>query len=242
MDELSVPLSDEEMNRLDAFLMERLSEEEEESEIDGGVLDICELDGFLTALVSGPEIIKPSRWLPAIWGELEPKWDALGDMGDVVTLMIRHMNGIANTLLHYPDDFQPLFFEQKMGDQYYTIVDEWCQGYAKGVALSREAWDQADEEVKSLLQPIFNFVGQEAWDKLDRMKGEEVEDLQRLIPPAVKNIYLWWLDRKLSSYEEETDQNKIASFAKAREAVARAGRNEPCPCGSGKQYQLCCLH
>ncbi|EJN6955528.1 UPF0149 family protein [Aeromonas hydrophila] len=26
------------------------------------------LNGFLTAPVSGPNLIMPSRWLPAIWG------------------------------------------------------------------------------------------------------------------------------------------------------------------------------
>ncbi|MGL5525072.1 MAG: SEC-C metal-binding domain-containing protein [Aeromonas veronii] len=25
-------------------------------------------------------------------------------------------------------------------------------------------------------------------------------------------------------------------------APIKIGRNEPCPCGSGKKYKLCCLH
>jgi len=257
MEDLAIPLTDDELNRLDAFLMERLSEEEENSDTNRGVMDICELDGFFTALVSGPEHVTPSQWLPVIWGDYEPNWETLGDMGDVVGLMIRHMNGIANALLHYPEEFQPLFFEQKIGSQYYTIVDEWCQGYAKGVGLSAQAWQAADKEVRNMLIPIFTFVGQEAWDKLDAMQGEQVDALQRLIPPAVKNIYLWWLERRPlckkrdarqadsgphETAQKETDNNNILDFTRARERLSQVKRHDVCPCGSGKQYDSCCLH
>jgi uncharacterized protein YecA (UPF0149 family) len=32
-----------------------------------------------------------------------------------------------------------------------------------------------------------------------------------------------------------------AQAAHARAATARIGRNEPCPCGSGKKYKRCCI-
>jgi hypothetical protein len=35
--------------------------------------------------------------------------------------------------------------------------------------------------------------------------------------------------------------NKLAHGATMRRAVARVGRNEPCPCGSGRKYKHCCL-
>ena len=36
-------------------------------------MGISDLDGFLTGLVVGPELIMPSKWLPEIWGHEEPK-------------------------------------------------------------------------------------------------------------------------------------------------------------------------
>lgn len=39
----------------------------------------------------------------------------------------------------------------------------------------------------------------------------------------------WWLE--LPTFERV---NRIADFLKT-------GRNEPCPCGSGKKYKKCCL-
>jgi hypothetical protein len=39
----------------------------------------------------------------------------------------------------------------------------------------------------------------------------------------------------------EKASNAIAQGSTMRRAVARIGRNEPCPCGSGKKYKHCCL-
>ncbi|MCX6627130.1 MAG: SEC-C metal-binding domain-containing protein, partial [Candidatus Solibacter sp.] len=30
-------------------------------------------------------------------------------------------------------------------------------------------------------------------------------------------------------------------LAEERPAVSRAGRNDPCPCGSGRKFKMCCL-
>lgn len=44
MNDLSTPLSDEEYDRLDRFLLDRIDEEEDTLDKDEGVLDISELD------------------------------------------------------------------------------------------------------------------------------------------------------------------------------------------------------
>ena len=71
----SDPLSDEELERLQTILLDRVDEEAVTDGKDEGVLDVSELDGFLTAVVSGPVTVLPSRWLPAVWGDFEPTWD-----------------------------------------------------------------------------------------------------------------------------------------------------------------------
>jgi hypothetical protein len=39
----------------------------------------------------------------------------------------------------------------------------------------------------------------------------------------------------------DTASNKLAEGETMRRAVARTGRNDPCPCGSGKKYKHCCI-
>lgn len=50
---------------------------------------------------------------------------------------------------------------------------------------------------------------------------------------------------KLPSWKNVLDENKTAEIARAyREAniahSTKVGRNDPCPCGSGKKYKNCC--
>lgn len=59
-------LNEEEIERLDQFLLDRIDEDAGTEGKDEGVLDISELDGFFTAFVNGPVVIPPSRWLPAV--------------------------------------------------------------------------------------------------------------------------------------------------------------------------------
>jgi yecA family protein len=35
---------------------------------DESILDVAELDGLLTAVLSGPVVVEPDTWLVAIWG------------------------------------------------------------------------------------------------------------------------------------------------------------------------------
>jgi len=34
---------------------------------DNAILGVSELDGFLTAIVSGPDMIMPGQWVPEVW-------------------------------------------------------------------------------------------------------------------------------------------------------------------------------
>ena len=36
---------------------------------------------------------------------------------------------------------EPLFLERIVDGKTYTIVDEWCEGYMRGVALAAEQWE-----------------------------------------------------------------------------------------------------
>ena len=39
----------------------------------------------------------------------------------------------------------------------------------------------------------------------------------------------------------DPEGGEIISFEAARRKKAKVGRNDPCPCGSGKKYKNCCM-
>ena len=228
-------LSEAEIERLSEFLLDRIPEDADAKyteDTDEGILDISELDGFFTAIVSSPVMIPPSQWLPAVWGEYEPVWESEKEFERIFTLLMRHMNDIAATLMEHPEDFEALFLERVVKGKTYTIVDEWCEGYLRGVALAAAQWDSAGQEMAILLAPIRAFTGETHWRGHDLGENEK-ENTRKAIEPNVREIHAYWLMRR---------SENTASSQPVRRSEPRVGRNDPCPCGSGKKYKKCCLH
>jgi hypothetical protein len=136
MTDLAKPLTDAELDRLDSLLLDRIDEHAATEGADEGVLGVSELDGFLTAVVSGPATIVPSRWLPVLYGDFEPVWDRPEESEAFLSLVMRHMNEIALLLLEYPEDFAPIYLESETPKGPVLVVDEWCEGYMRGVGMS----------------------------------------------------------------------------------------------------------
>lgn len=223
------------MDELDNFLFYRGQadgESTDENNLDEGVLNIAELDGFFAAIVSGPEMIVPSTWLPAIWGDVEPEWESPKEFERIFQLMTRHMNGVITTLVEASYEFEPIFWERESEDSKDIIVDEWCVGYMRGVGLLGQRWYLAGEEMENLLMPITLFADEAGWSILDTLTDEEVVDMQQAIPEAAQEIYNYWLPLRKNQGQGKAIVNEIP----------RVGRNDPCPCGSGKKFKKCCLH
>lgn len=230
---ISEPLDDEELARLDEFLLDRLDDETGDRIAaaggDEGILDVSELDGFLTALVSGPNVIVPSRWLPAMWGVEEPIWDSPDQFQEIFGLIVRHQNSIAATLLHDPQLFEPMFGEREVEGKTYLIVDEWCCGYMRGVALDADVWSARQAEIEKFLRPIQLWGTEEGWQRIDAMSEADQAREQNAIPQSVRALHKYWLERR------------APQSVPTRRAEPKIGRNDPCPCGSGKKYKHCCL-
>lgn len=231
MRDLNTPLDDAELDRLDRFLLDRIDKDADTEGKDEGVLDVSELDGMFTAVVSGPVSVLPSQWLPAVWGDFEPLWKNKQEFEAVFSLMVRHMNDIVFALLDGTREFEPLFLERKVKGKTYTIVDEWCEGYCRGMALAAEQWNAGGMDMAILLAPILAFTSETEWRAHDLANDREIVNVRNAIAPNAREIHAYW--QKLRAAQDATSvlQNR-----------ARVGRNDPCPCGSGKKFKKCCLH
>ena len=230
-DQLNV-LSESELEQLNDFLLDRIADDAVTEGMDEGMLDVSELDGFFTAIISGPAIIQPSQWMPVIWGDFEPEWESDKEFKNIISLMIRHMNGIVTTLMEQPEDFEPFYLEWVGEDRNYPIVDGWCEGYMSGVALAALEWTSAGEEMAALLAPVLAFTQESGWRGHD-LSEKEVRNLQNSILANVRKIHAYWLMQR---------SEDAPSSQPVRRSEPRIGRNDPCPCGSGKKYKKCCLH
>ena len=218
------------MHWLDDFLLIRIEEDAEFEDKDEGVLDLSELDGLMTAVVSGPVMIQPSQWIPQVWGDFPPVWHDEQEFQMVMSLFMRHMNSIAALLMEQPDDFEPMFHERIVAGKTCTVVDEWCEGYLRGVAMAADQWELETIDMKVLLAPIKAFQGAQAFITDANLNEQEIGNIRQAITPSAREIHAFWLARR-------ADDAPIAF----RRSEPKVGRNAPCPCGSGKKYKQCCL-
>ena len=58
----------------------------------------------------------------------------------MMSLVFRHANDILFTLRSYPDEVEPLLHERDIKGEKVPIIDEWCTGFVRGMALDEAAW------------------------------------------------------------------------------------------------------
>ena len=146
MNALTEPLTDDEIEHLDDFLY-GLNH--------GKAMTLEEMDGFFCALICGPEMVPPSEYLSHIWGgELVQGYGfkTIEEAQYVMTLLTRHWNYIAGTLLH-GDVHVPLVFD---GEDGIAMGNEWASGFEQGIHLRRDSWQKLvdDDEHWEVLAPV----------------------------------------------------------------------------------------
>jgi uncharacterized protein len=187
MDKLASPLEDWEYDELDGFLLSL--------EHDQAVQNLSEFDGFVTALISGPDLIVPSEWLPVVWGGAEnaPRLDSPEAFAQLFELMVRHLNSTSATLLEDPRSFEPCFMENDVRGKTHKVVEDWCIGYMKAVMMNEERWRQNGEDLVELLSPIPLFASDAGWDLLDQLSDRHFEYLQNEISVTARTVHAYWL-------------------------------------------------
>ena len=231
----SGPLTNQEIEELDAFL---LSDDDLEN-----AMDVSSLDGFLCAALSGPNVIMPSEWMRWVWdnkeGKQSPKFTSEKQAQRIFGVLMAHANGIAVTLTQFPQYYEPLFLERDIKGHTVSIVDEWCCGYVKGIALDPLGWRPLVKAQPGWFEVIHLYGTESGWDRLKELvEAHEDADARHqafvdLIAPAARNIHAYWLARRAPAGDTTGDPRQPIH------KVPVPGRNDPCPCGSGKKFKHC---
>jgi uncharacterized protein len=117
-----------------------------------------------------------------------------------------------------------------------TACEAFAAGYAAGAARD-PAWI-GDEDRWTFAAPFAHLAG-----RLDLVPAPMLAKLEAMDDP--KLLTRQSLGAIVKSTHESFRKLRQAALPKAptpdRVSAARVGRNEPCPCGSGKKYKKCCI-
>jgi uncharacterized protein len=205
---------------------------------------IEELDGFIAGLLVCPDLIKPGEWLPIVWGQNsdnpQPAFDNLDHVNRVLGLVMEHYNGVAGTLMDRPDRYSPLFaIDERNGDVLWEL---WIEGFEKVVKLRPLAWQKlldTDADTATAMRGMLTLANIARGDQ--RLPRKDRDALTATAPDDIAHWIVTLNEWRLANYRpmQGTDPLLRPSFSSAN----KVGRNDPCPCGSGKKYKKCCgLH
>jgi|TARA_B100000809_G_scaffold226466_1_gene238130 uncharacterized protein len=225
-------LSDAEYDKLESVLNQFQSDD---------VMNLEEIDGFFTALICSPEMTQPSIYLKEIWGDKGiPANEAFQndqDISDFMNLLMRHWNAIVKKLSE-DEVFLPILFEDSDGK---AKGNDWAKGFMRGMSLHQEDWSELmeDEDHGGSLVAIMALAHENDPDPKLRPYSEPVsperrEDLIMGLSVGAVKIYKYF-----ESHRHMSASNRSAGFTFRREEP-KVGRNEPCPCGSGRKFKKCC--
>ena len=198
------------------------------------------MDGFFAALICGPEIVLPSEYLPEIWGGdvvNEPIFQTKPILEEFISLVTKHWNAICRTL-QSGEVFLPLLLDDENG---VARANDWANGFMRGMGVRRDSWVTLmdDEEQAGSLVPILAPAHENHPDPEMRPYKEPIsaEMREKLIVGAatgVAAIYDYFeAERVLAA-------RRSGASTTFRRSAPKVGRNEPCPCGSGKKFKHCC--
>ena len=186
-----------------------------------------EVQGFMMALLIGPDALNPTNWLPEILGE-----ESLFDAKERTEIERLVMAMAADMRMKLDEKILPdlWFYEDEAGNpDFYT----WCNAYLYALDIVPTDWFEAvdQEEFEDLFYPIMALGGiyddEENGEVILHLNEKELTQLESDLPHVLLDIYWYW----------QAIINKPQTVRREGEKV---GRNDPCPCGSGKKYKACC--
>ncbi|HYW15524.1 MAG TPA: UPF0149 family protein [Allosphingosinicella sp.] len=205
---------------------------------------ISYVDGGLAGLLLAPRPIAPEIWLPRLRAGPEAAFADPADGARLARLLQDRQAEIAADLLEGGGVFAPVYEEDEEGRILWQL---WLLGLSGALALFSEHWEKMiasdDEDVGAAAMGLMSLLATlpglrsalsaEEKEELEELGGM-AEEAPDLLPYFVEVLYRRQrgLERVIMADDD---------FPPPQPAVStKVGRNEPCPCGSGKKYKKCC--
>ena len=158
--------------------------------------------------------------------------------GEIVDYVLEHDERI-NSLwrlvfeaLNMPEAFDRSVVRFAILDMKLCMIAEW-EAIRKDIPLIEKDYTELYEKINTFLNDISDA------DKAEGLKARLISDYERLAPYYQQNYF----------YERHPEERKKlkgtvvhgnSSGSPYVRTGKKIGRNDPCPCGSGKKYKNCC--
>lgn len=247
------PLDDAEIRELDDLLAAIPAPRE--------ALDVVMLDGYLCGVLAQPVLLPPEAWLPPIfdWRFGDPGEDgapadpstqeplgpeALGwhaaKHERLVALILRHHDALERQLRE-DAFFDPLVMEPEGEDgkplkgaaAIGPALAPWAVGFEHALNHFPMLEELSHEDLPDLLDCIHRHLPEPEGDLLEVVKALNAEHPLKSLDAAIEDL----IDNVVAL--ADIARGERLKVDTVRRSEPKVGRNDPCPCGSGRKYKQC---
>lgn len=206
-----------------------------------------ELQGFLFAVASAPELIRPSEWMPLMFGDAEPDYASVDQarrvMGDLMSLCNAVNASVIGETTAVPPDC--IFRDDVLANLAPDApVSQWSRGFMRGHTWLEDVWESyipedLDDQFAATLLALSFFASRDIAEALRKESAADktlealATTIRRVFPNAVAEYAHF--GRSISQVLAEQ-----AAVERSPRRSVKTRRNDPCPCGSGRKYKRCC--
>jgi len=214
--------------------------------------DAVMLDGFLCGVLVQPILIEPAAWLPHVFDfegqplpdDVDAKW-----FERTQSLILRR-HAALNRAMVEDGWFDPLILEFDEEHPPQVSVDgapdavadmnpisqalmPWVAGFQHATICFPDLAEMPDDAVMGALARLYRHLPAETAEEKEVVATLEREQPLATLEDAIEDMVVAVAD--LSDLTRDL-RYKVDTV---KRDTPKVGRNEPCPCGSGKKYKHC---
>jgi len=217
-------------------------------------LDAVMLDGYLCAVLVQPVLIEPAAWLPHVFDfdamALPDNVDAAWQQRTTALILRRH--AALNQALLEDGWFDPLVLEFDEGHQaaepllpegasdpmaglsaVSRPVMPWVAGFQHGTQCFPDLTEMSDDAVMSALARLFRHLPAETEEEREVVATLDREHPLETLDEAMEELVVCVADLCDLTHDLRYKVDTVVR------AAPKVGRNDVCPCGSGKKFKHC---
>jgi yecA family protein len=215
-----------------------------------GTLTPGELRGFVFALACAPEEIPDLDWMAVIFADQAPGYANPAEEVAVSRSLVAMYRDVAFSLAAGRVPFPVTMHAGEAALQNFEAqapLREWARGFCIGHEYLARLWDAhvPERERVGLARCVatLSFFADAALAERHRPREAALAATREEIAAAVVER----IPEALRDYARRGRalRRALLRYGSRRGTPARAtstvGRNDPCPCGSGKKFKQCCL-
>jgi uncharacterized protein len=211
-------------------------------------MDVAMLDGYLCGVLVQPDLLQPSDWLPPVFdsesrplpADTDPVWQAR------VTQLIERRHAALRKAMAEDQWFDPIVLQmdgdaEPDPDPAFAALPDYSKPlvpFASGFITALNAFPNGllsltDEDAEAAMDRVARHLPSSDEEERAAMAELDAEIPLKNLDEAVEDLVLAIVELDALT---EPERYKVETIKREEPKI---GRNDPCPCGSGKKYKSC---